>query len=167
MRAFFGDEPFLLVNGDMVFDFDLRGLVRPPPSGAARGRRWPCARTPTRAATGRSCTATDGRVRSLAGLPRPTRGHGRRCSPASTCSTPRCSTACPPGPSDTVRDLYAPLVAEGEPSLGVRVRGAWYDLGSPSLYLASQRALLAAGFGGAKRGVLVHPEAAVASRRAA
>ena len=28
VRSFFGDDPFILVNGDMVFDFDLRGLVR-------------------------------------------------------------------------------------------------------------------------------------------
>jgi mannose-1-phosphate guanylyltransferase len=60
-----------------------------------------------------------------------------------------------------VRDLYAQLVDEGETVLGVRVRGKWFDIGSPSLYLASQRALLGAGFGGAKGGVLIHRDARV------
>jgi NDP-sugar pyrophosphorylase family protein len=54
----------------------------------------------------------------------------------------------PPGSSDSVRDLYAPMVARGERLMGVRVRGAWYDLGNPRLYLEAQTALLASGVGG-------------------
>jgi mannose-1-phosphate guanylyltransferase len=70
----------------------------------------------------------------------------------------------PPGVSDTVRQLYIPLVAEGRPPLGVRVRGPWYDLGSPSLYLASQQSLLASRFRGLRRGSVIHPEARVHPR---
>ena len=62
----------------------------------------------------------------------------------------------PAGPSDSVRDLYAPLVRAGAAIEGVRVRGTWYDLGNPALYLGSQVALLARGFHGAKRTVLMH-----------
>ena len=65
------------------------------------------------------------------------------------------------GPSDIVRDLYAPLVDEGEDLLGVRVRGAWYDLGSPALYLRSQLKMLSTGFRGLRRGPLIHPAARV------
>ena len=77
----------------------------------------------------------------------------------STPESPPCLL--PAGPSDSVRDLYAPLVAEGEPMVGVPLEGAWYDLGSPKLYLESQLSLLAAGFGGARRGRLIHPQTRV------
>jgi mannose-1-phosphate guanylyltransferase len=42
------------------------------------------------------------------------------------------------GPADSVRDLYAPLIAAGGRILGVRVAGPWRDLGCPSLYLKAQ-----------------------------
>jgi mannose-1-phosphate guanylyltransferase len=105
-------------------------------------------------------TTKDGRITSLAGLPRPTRGMTSLFTGIHVLD-PALLDRLRKGPSDTVRDLYAPLVAEGELLLGVRVRGKWFDIGSPSLYLASQAALLAAGFGGARRGVLVHPDAEV------
>jgi len=159
VRSFFGDEPFILVNGDMVFDFDLRGLVRRHVKAGARAtlalrpnpdpRRYSAIRT-----------TKEGRVTSLAGLPRPTRGTASLFTGIHVLD-PALLDRLPAGPSDTVRNLYAPLVAEGELVLGVRVRGKWFDIGSPSLYLASQRALLAAGFGGARRGVLIHPDATV------
>jgi NDP-sugar pyrophosphorylase family protein len=159
VRSFFGDEPFILVNGDMVFDFDLRGLVRRHETAGARAtlalrpnpdpRRYSAIRT-----------AKGGRVTSLAGLPRPTRGTASLFTGVHVLD-PALLQRLPAGPSDTVRDLYAPLVAEGETVLGVRVRGKWFDIGSPSLYLASHRALLAAGFGGARRGRLLHPDAEV------
>ena len=159
VRAFFGDAPFILVNGDMVFDFDLRGLVRRHQKARARAtlalRPNPEPRRYSSIRTGK-----DGRVTSLAGLPRPTRGTASLFTGVHVLD-PALLDRLPAGPSDTVRDLYAQLVEEGETVLGVRVRGKWFDIGSPSLYLASQRALLAAGFGGAKGGVLVHPEARV------
>jgi mannose-1-phosphate guanylyltransferase len=160
VRAFFGDAPFILVNGDMVFDFDLRGLVR---RHEARGARATLALRPNPDPRRYSAirTTKDGRVTSLAGLPRPTRGTASLFTGVHVLD-PALLDRLGPGPSDTVRDLYAPLVAEGELVLGVRVRGRWFDIGSPSLYLASQRALLAAGFGGARGGVLVHPDAKVA-----
>jgi mannose-1-phosphate guanylyltransferase len=159
VRAFFGDAPFILVNGDMVFDFDLRGLVRRHEKARARAtlalRPNPDPRRYSSIRTGK-----DGRVLSLAGLPRPTRGTPSLFTGVHVLE-PALLDRLPAGASDTVRDLYARLVAEGETVLGVRVRGKWFDIGSPSLYLASQRALLAAGFGGAKDGVLIHPDARV------
>ncbi|HEX9710648.1 MAG TPA: nucleotidyltransferase family protein, partial [Candidatus Thermoplasmatota archaeon] len=73
VRSFFGDAPFILVNGDILFDFDLRGLLRRHEKARARAtlalrpnpdpRRYSSIRT-----------AKDGRVLSLAGLPRRRRG---------------------------------------------------------------------------------------------
>ena len=159
VRDFFGEEPFILVNGDMVFDFDLRGLVRRHVEAGARAtlalrpnpdiRRYPPVRTDRR-----------GRVTSLPGLRRRARGTASLFTGIHVLD-PRILDRLSPGPSDTVRDLYAPLVAEGETVLGVRVKGAWFDIGSPALYLASHRALLKAGFAGAAKGVLVHPAARI------
>lgn len=160
VRDFFGAAPFILVNGDMVFDFDLGDLVRRHVEAGARAtlalrpnpdpRRYPPVRTDRR-----------GRVTSLPGHVRKTRGTASLFSGIHVLD-PAILDRLRPGPSDTVRDLYAPLVAEGETVLGVRVRGPWFDIGSPALYLASHRALLKAGFAGAEKGVLVHPEARIA-----
>ena len=46
----------------------------------------------------------------------------------------------------------------------MRVRGAWYDLGSPALYLRSQLQMLSTGFRGMRRGPLIHPAARVHAR---
>src|SRR4029077_7420269 len=46
VRRWIGDEPILLLNGDVVFDFDLTALRRPPDRAGAPGRAPP---TPARA----------------------------------------------------------------------------------------------------------------------
>jgi len=48
----------------------------------------------------------------------------------------------PEGASDSVLDLYIPLLAEGAQLRGVHTRGAWYDFGRPSLYRDAQLRLL-------------------------
>src|SRR5262249_28455584 len=108
-------------------------------------------------------TGPDGFVRSLAGLPRPARGITSLFTGVHVLD-PALLDRLPPGPWDPVRHLYAPLVAEGRPPLGMRLQGPWYDLGSPSLYLASQQSLLASRFRGIRRGSVVHPEARVHPR---
>ena len=159
VRDFFGDEPFILVNGDMVFDFDLASMVERHRARGARAtlalkpnpdpRRYPAIRT-----------ARGGRVTSLRGLPRPTRGTASLFTGIHVVD-PRILDRLRPGPSDTIQDLYAPLVAEGETLLGMRMSGHWFDIGSPALYLASHRALLGRGFGGALDGRCIHPKAEV------
>ena len=160
VRDFFGTEPFFLVNGDMVFDFDLGALMARHRGARARAtlalkpnpdpRRYPAIRTDRR-----------GRVTSLRGLPRPTRGTASLFTGIHVLD-PRILDRLRTGPSDTIEDLYAPLVADGETVLGMRMSGHWLDIGSPALYLASHRALLARGFGGALDGRCLHPQAEVA-----
>ncbi len=162
VRRWLGDEPFLLVNGDVVFDFDLARLFR-----VHRRARAPVALAlipnPDPRKYSGVVTGPDGGVRSIAGLPRPARGTVSMF-PGVHILDPALLDRLPPGPSDTVRDLYVPLIAEGRPPLGVRLRGAWYDLGSPSLYLASHQSLLASRFRGTRRGSVIHPEARVHPR---
>lgn len=158
-RRFLGDEPFLLVNGDVFFDFDLGALVR---------RR---ARTGAAAVLGlipnpdlrrysRVVRAPDGRIRSIADLPRPARGRAWLFAGVHLLD-PALLDRLPGGRSDSVRDLYAPMLAAGERVDGVALRGAWYDLGAPPLYLAAQLALLRKRVVRALRGSLVHPSVRV------
>jgi NDP-sugar pyrophosphorylase family protein len=159
VRDFFADEPFLLVNGDVVFDFDLTQLVRRHRTSGARAT-LALKPNPDSRRYRPVVTAHDGRVRSLAGLPRRARGPVSLFTGVHVLD-PALLERLPPGFSDSVRDLYAPLIAEGETVLGCRVRGAWHDLGSPSLYLGSQLYLLAARPNGSRSRALIHRDARV------
>jgi len=162
VRRFFGDEPFLLVNGDVLFEFDLSDLVRRHAASGARATLALKASAKVEAYGG-VVTGPGGFIRSLAGLPRPAPGRPLLFTGVHVLDAELLDRL-PPGPSDSVRDLYAPLVAEGQRLLGVRVRGPWYDFGSPSLYLASQLSMTSSGFRGAGAARLVHPEARIHPR---
>jgi NDP-sugar pyrophosphorylase family protein len=161
VRAFFGREPFLLVNGDVLFDFDLAAIVAHHRASGASVTLVLKEHEEVKAYGG-VITRGDGSILSIAGLPRPVPGKGALFTGVHVLD-PALLERLPPGPSDSVRDLYAPLLAEGARLQGLRVRSAWYDFGSPSLYLASQITLLSRGFGGVPRRLLVHPEARVHS----
>ena len=68
----------------------------------------------------------------------------------------------PEGASDSVLDLYIPLLAEGAHLQGVPSRGAWYDFGRPALYRDAQLRLLP---GRGRDRVLVDGSARVACDR--
>jgi NDP-sugar pyrophosphorylase family protein len=159
VRALLGREPFLLVNGDVLFDFDLAEVVERHRASGARATLVLMNHRDVESYGG-VVIGRDGFIRSIAGLPRPVPGRGALFTGVHVMD-PALLERLPPGTSDSVRDLYAPLLAEGERLLGVRVRSAWYDFGNPSLYLASQIAMMARGFGGRPRASLVHPEARV------
>ena len=142
VRDFLGDEPFLLVNGDVFFDFDLGELVarhRTSGSQATLALRP----NPDPKAYGPVVTGKRGRIVSILGRPRPAVGTESLFAGVHVLD-PALLDRLPGGPSDSVRDLYVPLLAEGAPLLGVRMKGAWYDLGTPALYLQAQTAMLAA-----------------------
>lgn len=159
VREFFGDEPFLLVNGDVVFDFDLGALMERHLRSGARATLALKA-NPDPRTYGPVVTSGGGRIVSIAGLPRGRRGTVSLFTGIHVID-PSLLDRLPRGRSEIVTHLYAPLIAEGELLLGVRVKGAWYDLGNPPMYLASQLAMLAAGRGGPRR-ALVDPAARVA-----
>jgi mannose-1-phosphate guanylyltransferase len=154
VRDFFGSEPFLLVNGDVVFDFDITHLVACHEVEKARVtlalRPNPDPRT-----YGPVVTDSHGRIRSVAGRPRRARGTVSLFTGVQVLD-PSLLERLPAGASD-ILDLYGPLVEEGEVLRGIRVRGTWYDLGAPSLYLEAQLELLER----RKRVRLVDPRARV------
>jgi NDP-sugar pyrophosphorylase family protein len=160
LRAFFGDEPCLLVNGDVLFRFDLRPLLA---RRGGTGAPVALGLIPNPDPRRYSAVVMDGRgrVRAIAGQPRAASGRPwlftgiHLIDPALLDRLPR-------GPSDSVRDLYIPMLREGERVEGVPLRGAWYDLGAPPLYLASQLAMIRTSrVPGRSRGSLLGPEAAV------
>jgi NDP-sugar pyrophosphorylase family protein len=162
VRDFFGDEPFFLVNGDVVFDFDLTDLLARHRAAGARATLALVANPEPRRYSS-IVTGAGGWIRSLARLPRPARGQPSLFTGVHVLD-PSLLDRLPDGASDIVRDLYAPLIDEGEDILGLRVGGAWYDLGGPSLYLRSQFSMLSSGFRGLGGGALIHPAARVHPR---
>lgn len=156
VRDFFGTEPFLLVNGDVLFDFDLTRLVERHLREEAKAT---LALLPNPDPRRYGPVVTDGRSRvlSLAGRPRRARGTVSLFTGVHVMD-PVLLDLLPKGASDTVLDLYAPLVAEGGLVAGVRVRGAWYDFGRPDLYRETQLRLLP---GRGRDRVLVHPDAEI------
>jgi NDP-sugar pyrophosphorylase family protein len=155
VRDFFGQEPFLLVNGDVVFDFDLSYLVRLHLASRARAT-LAILPNPDTAVYGAVVTGPNGWVRSIAGRPKKERGEVSLYTGVQVLD-PALLDMLPEGPSD-ILDVYGPHILEDRESvLGVRVRGAWYDLGAPPLYLAAQLRLAAR----RKRGSFVDPLARV------
>ena len=160
VRDFFGSEPFLLVNGDAIFAFDLTALVARHRASGARvtlalrpnpdPRRYPPV-----------ITGPGGRIVWLPGVRR--RRAGRRSLFTGVhVMDPTLLNRLPPGPCDSVRDLYAPLVTAGERLLGVRVKGPWFDLGTPAGYRDAQLKMLASGFlAGRALSALVDPTARI------
>jgi mannose-1-phosphate guanylyltransferase len=140
VRELFGREPLLLVNGDVLFDFDLGALVA---RHRASGARATLALRPNPDPRRYGAVITDdrGRIRAIGGRPRPRRGVVSLFTGVHVLD-PALLERLPRGPSDSVRDLYVPLLAEGAFLQGVRVRGAWYDLGRPRLYRDTQLRLV-------------------------
>jgi NDP-sugar pyrophosphorylase family protein len=141
LADFFAGGPCLLVNGDVFFDFDLRELVARHRASRALAtlalRPLPDPRAYSTVVTDRS-----GRILSIAGKP-----EGAAPGTASMFASvhvlePRVLSRLPVGVSDSVRDLYQPLLAEGALLMGVRQKGAWYDFGRPSLYRDAQLRML-------------------------
>jgi NDP-sugar pyrophosphorylase family protein len=140
VREFFGTGPALLVNGDCVFDFDLTHLLRRHRAAGAAAT-LALRPNPDVRRYGPVVTGPGGWIRSMRRLPRAARGTVSLFSGVQVLD-PALLEELPEGPSDIVSDLYAKLLARGVRLLGVRVRGAWFDLGSPAFYLRSQLRLL-------------------------
>lgn len=160
-RRWLGDEPILLVNGDVLFDFDLGALMR-------QHRRRRAAATlallpnPDPRRYSPVVLGRDGRLVSVAGRPRPTRGRPWLFTGVHVLQAELLERL-PRGASDSVRDLYLPLMGEGAPVDGFRARGRWYDFGAPATYLASQLEMRPSVLGRKRTVPRVHASARIAA----
>jgi NDP-sugar pyrophosphorylase family protein len=160
-RRFFDDGPFVIVNGDVLFDFDLRALVREHRRSGAQAT-LALRRNPDPPRYGGVVVDRKSWVVSIAGRPKARAGHPWLFTGVHVLE-PALLGRLPAGRSDSVRDLYIPMLAEGGRIRGLPLAGAWYDFGSPSLYLSSHMSLLDSGLRGVRpRAKLVHPEARIA-----
>jgi NDP-sugar pyrophosphorylase family protein len=141
VRDALGRDPFLLVNGDMLFEFDLRALLERHRRSGARAT-LALRRNPDPREYGAVVTDRRGRIQSIAGRPRRARGTVSMFTGVHVLD-PALLDRLPAGPSSIVNELYAPLIEEGALIEGVRVSGAWYDLGRPRLYRDVQLRALA------------------------
>jgi len=161
VRERLGREEVLLVNGDMFFDFDLQELLaRHRRSGAAA--TLALRRHPDPGAYSAVVSDRRGRILAIAGKPKPAFGSVSMFAGIHVLD-PRLLERLPDGVSDSVRDLYVPLLAEGAELQGVRHTGAWYDFGRPSLYRDAQLRMLA---GRGRRQLVVGRGARVAASAA-
>ncbi len=140
VREVFGDEPLLLVNGDVLFDLDLRRLLAVHGACGARAT-LALRRNPVPYAYSPVVSDRKGRILAIAGRPAPARGAVSMFASVHVMD-PALLERLPEGASDSVLDLYIPLLAEGAHLQGVASRGAWYDFGRPSLYRDAQLRLL-------------------------
>ena len=140
VRERLGDGPLLLVNGDVLFDFDLRRLVA---AHRASGAPATLALRPNPVPHAYSPVVTDrkGRILSIAGRPGAAQGPVSMFASVHVLDSALLERL-PEGASDSVLDLYIPMLAEGLHLQGIRTRGAWYDFGRPSLYRDAQLRLL-------------------------
>ena len=104
-------------------------------------------------------TDRKGRILSIAGRPAAARGAVSMFASVHVLD-PLLLERLPEGASDSVLDLYIPLLAEGAHLQGVPSRGAWYDFGRPRLYRDAQLRLLP---GRGRDRVLVDAKARVGS----
>ncbi len=130
------DEPFLTINGKLIFDLDLTGLV------AAYRTTNPIAmmvvrRVPDAKAWGAVEVQPDGRISNIL-------GDGEHMFCGAHVTRPSVIARLPDGESDSIRQGYLPWLRAGEPVLAFEhVNGYFAEHSTPERYLDSNWALLA------------------------
>ena len=131
---FYGDEDFLVVSGDAVFDFDLAALMarHKTAHAAVRMALHPSAEP---LQYGLVLLDRDSRVRHF--VEKPDWGHvvTNLVNTGIYCISPDAmGYVRPDEPQDFARDLFPTLLASGEHLLGVPTEGYWCDIGTPRSY---------------------------------
>lgn len=142
VERFFADEPFLVVNADVLTTLDPRTLI------AAHDARRPLATLAVRhdsdvAAYGAIGLDSEGRVRRFL-------GRGTWTGPALQdlmftgihVVDPRVFADIPAGVFSPITDAYIALVERGEPLFGYRTDAFWIDIGTPDRYALAERAAM-------------------------
>ena len=130
------DEPFLSINGKLIFDLDITALV------AAYRAATPIAmmvvrRVPDAKAWGAVEVAADGRITNIL-------GDGEHMFCGAHVTRPSVMARLPDGESDSIRQGYLPWLRAGEPVLAFEhEQGYFAEHSTPERYLDSNWSLLA------------------------
>lgn len=154
---FVDQDVFLLVNGDSLFELDLRAAVE---AHRASGAIATMVLLPPRPGYG-AVHAADGRVRSIAGRPAGRGGGDPFHFSGRHILSPRIFDWLPDGVSEINRDIYPALLDRGETIGAHIVEDTWRDLGDLASYLANTIGFLAAKGLLPDSGAVVDPSAVI------
>jgi len=160
LQEFFASaDLILLVNGDSLCRWPLQRLLRAHLAGSAAATLLLTRKAEPADFGGGVGVDERGSVLSFRpGDPESGTVAHRRVFAGAHVLSPALLSRLRPGPSDIVRDLYSPLLAEGAPIASLATSRPWHDLGTPRRFLAATIDW-AQGSGGQGRGSWVSPEA--------
>ncbi len=126
----------LLINGDSLCQWPLRKLIRRHLSGGARATLLLASRPDPAGFGGGVGTDRTGRILSFRpGDPERGEVVRRYVFAGAHVFSPDLLAQVGPGKSDIVRDLYIPMLEQGEKIASVAHSGRWHDLGTPQRFL--------------------------------
>ena len=138
LRGFFAAADLVVViNGDSLCRWPVQRLVRRHLASRAAATLLFARRADPRRFGGGVAVGAGGRVLSFS--PGPAGAEGEKVRrwvfAGAQVLSPELLERIGPGRSETVRDLYAPLLAAGERLQAVSTHRLWHDLGTPNRYL--------------------------------
>jgi NDP-sugar pyrophosphorylase family protein len=131
------DEPFLSINGKLIFDLDITALVAAYRAAGPILGMMVVRRVPDAKAWGAVEVASDGRITNIL-------GDGDHMFCGAHVTRPSVMARLPDGESDSIRQGYLPWLRAGEPVLAFEhVQGYFAEHSTPERYLDSNWSLLA------------------------
>ena len=133
-RDFAGDEPFFVLSGDGVFDFDLRPMME---AHRRHESAVTMALSPLASPLSYGLALTDsvGRIRGFIEKPVWERVVTDLVNTGIYVLSPTVLDLIPEGvPFDFARDLFPALLDAGQPLFGLPLEGYWRDIGEPESY---------------------------------
>ena len=139
VEAFFGREPFLVLNGDTLLELDLEALVRFH-SGREALATMVVRADPDVDRWGAVEVDDDQRVVRITGRGRKDVARTQKRMFAGVhVMHPRSLASVPPGRESTIIDAYVREIESGATILGFEMNGYWSDVGTPERYAQVQR----------------------------
>ncbi|GIW53792.1 MAG: hypothetical protein KatS3mg082_0196 [Nitrospiraceae bacterium] len=139
VEAFFSGEPFLVVNGDTLFELDLDALVEFHRRHAAAATLV-LRKDPEAERWGLVEVGTEHRIVRITGRGVPDAGPTEpRMFAGVHILHPRLLRDVPKGRASSIIDAYVAAIQRGEKVLGYDAEGYWSDVGTPERYAQTER----------------------------
>jgi len=138
-ESYFVGEPFVVVNGDTLFELDLDDLIERHRASASIATMV-IRQDPEAARWGEILVDDRGFVRSIAGRPLPGGGaRGGHMFAGIHVMHPRLLVDVEAGKPSSIIDAYVRALERGERVSSHRLSGYWSDVGTPERYAQAQR----------------------------